>query len=1154
MTKALNSSRSITFYTKPLCAVWTILFATIFGTWHFSARATSTCADGVIDSLTIVTCNFIFGDLTIQNAGSIIPTTPGANAVNSSLSANSLSNLGTITGSIGGVAGTGGAGGTGVTNSGIITIVNNQQISGGSGTSGGTGATGSRGNFVVFPSPGATGGNGGAGGAGILNSNNIGTITNTSVISGAAGGAGGKGGTGGLGGAVAPYKTGGTGGTGGNGGAGGAGILNSNNIGTITNTSVISGAAGGAGGAGGDAGQGHPNGTGGSGGNGSVGGDGIRNSATVTTLTNSGTLSGGTGGAAGNGSGAGGGGLAASAGYGIYNTGTITTLNNSQGVTSTAPLTYTGTLPTNYNIIVNNSSLYGKLAVTGVAGTTTFGISSLSAGSSIVSGTAYASVLSGIPRANLLGGATGLITSISNNYTYTLTESLVTSGTWNLTVSAYSTGGGGSGGGSSESSPSTSSTSTSSTSTSSTSTSTPPTPTNVTSGTSVGLSSIGVTSSPVLDGGTLVLTKGQRSSQTLAVQGTGSTIESPASGVAQLYGVLSGSGKLTFNGSGMTVLSGANTYTGGTSVESGTLSLLGGTLGSGNVYVAPGAQLVGTGSIAGPVTVAGLLKPGNSPGYIGANANVIMTTGSVYQQDIAGTTQSSAFSPVGATGYYSYLNITSGQFIINTGSTLTPALSNLFNTLESGYGSTPYMPVLGDRFRIITADGGISGKFSTVTQSAELTLGTQFLPFYNMAGSNSLDLAVIPKSYIATLSSSNANTRSVSSALDKIVVATQAGASTSTQDQLLYATSAQNSASLPSYVQSLAGEIYAATVAVVSQATLLVHQAVMSRLGDTVSAPMVAGGMNPVVNGVNNIAIAGQAPLANVSSNPSVNPNATVTNAALNNGAAWGEIAYQRGNRSSDDNASGFSSNLYQLVLGVDAYSEHGIKVGGGLALSNTNVTANQGTGTVQQGSLFLYGKLPIDTFVLDGMASYGMNSTDNSRGDVTGLSNGFSSKGVKGNDALLSIGLSRPIELESLRITPYIRATGQRVNQSSFTEGASPAALSVDSFNGNGVRGVLGVALGSKAINPMNESFTYRVNLGVGVDSSNLLNPTLNASLAGMPTAITTPKAGSTFAQAGLYGTVNFAENAYAYAGVSGEFRSGSTLGNVNVGLRIQF
>jgi hypothetical protein len=67
-------------------------------------------------------------------------------------------------------------------------------------------------------------------------------------------------------------------------------------------------------------------------------------------------------------------------------------------------------------------------------------------------------------------------------------------------------------------------------------------------------------------------------------------------------------------------------------------------------------------------------------------------------------------------------------------------------------------------------------------------------------------------------------------------------------------------------------------------------------------------------------------------------------------------------------------------------------------------------------------------------------------------------------------------------------------------------------------------------------------------------LNPTLNASLAGVGTNITTPNAGTTFVQAGLYGTAKVSDNAYAFAGLSGEARSGQTLGAVNVGLRIQF
>ena len=537
-------------------------------------------------------------------------------------------------------------------------------------------------------------------------------------------------------------------------------------------------------------------------------------------------------------------------------------------------------------------------------------------------------------------------------------------------------------------------------------------------------------------------------------------------------------------------------------------------------------------------------------------SSLTLNSGSIYQQNIAGVTQASAATPIGLTGYYSFTQV-DGPMVIDPGSTLQPLLLNLFSSTETSYGTAPYVPKLGDQLRMLTASGGITGKFSILTQPEGLASGTQFVSFYKMNNSKSIDLAVIPTSYPTTIASAsgNKNAQSVGSALDKIAQANVTGSSSTLQDTLLYAVSGLTSAdSIASYAQSLAGEIYGAVVAVVAQTTLRVQQAVMSRLGDAVSAPMVASGITPVANTVNNMANPGQAPLANVSSNPGVNPNATVTSATMNNGAAWGEIAYQRGNRSGDNNASGFTSNLYQLVFGVDAYSENGVKLGGGLALSNTNVTATQGTGTVQQNALFLYGRLPIDTFMLNGMASYGMNSTDTSRADVTGLSNGFSTKGVSGNDALVSVGLSRPIDLDDMRITPYVRGTWQMVNQSAFNEGSSPAALSVNSFNSNGVRGVVGVVLGSKTTNPMNENYTYRVNLGVGADSPNLINPSLNASLAGMPTTITTPNAGSAFAQAGFYGTMKFADNAFAYAGVAGEFRNGSTLGNVSVGVRIQF
>ena len=621
-------------------------------------------------------------------------------------------------------------------------------------------------------------------------------------------------------------------------------------------------------------------------------------------------------------------------------------------------------------------------------------------------------------------------------------------------------------------------------------------------------------------------------------------------------GTIAGSGSVVLQNAGTLVLTGANTYSGGTTVSGGTLSISGQSpTGTGDVFIGSGARLMGRGVIAGRLTVAGILSPGNSPGYLSTNATFTMSTGSTYLQDIAGTTQASSTAPVGAAGYYSFINVASGQFVIQTGATLTPRLFNLFTVNQSGYGSATYVPALGDQFRMATAQSGISGRFSTLTQPAELSSGTQLLPFYNMMGSNSLDLAVIPSSYVNTITaaSGNTNAQAVGSVLTQSAQNSLAGQATEAQEQLLYSISQlTNAQSIASVAQSLAGEVYAATVAVIAQTTQRVQQTVLSRLGDTTGLGTPGALMNPNASVGINASSLGSVPTSAVSSNPNVNPNAEVK--TLSNGNVWGDLAYQRGNRASDSQSGGWNSNLYQLTFGSDFYSSNGRTLGGGFALSSTTINPVYGSATVQQGSLFAYGKLPVDALVVDAMASIGLSSSDITRGDITGLSNGFKNKTVMGNDALISLGLSRPFELESMRVTPYARVTWQIATQSAVNEGGAASALNVDRYTGNGVRGVIGVAAGSLNKNPLKDGYTYRANIGVGADTAGLLNPTVNTTLIGYTSNVTTPNAGAAFVQAGLYGTAKIADNAFAYAGVSAEARTGQTLYGGNVGLRIAF
>lgn len=132
----------------------------------------------------------------------------------------------------------------------------------------------------------------------------------------------------------------------------------------------------------------------------------VDNGSAITNLINSGTMSSGVGGA------------------GIKNdVATISTLSNSQGAgNASGPLTYTGALPTNYKVIISSASKYGQLQATSISGSTSFGISTLSA--NVLKGT-YSSVLSGI--------TSGQITALSGSYNgsvWTLISS--NDNSWNL--------------------------------------------------------------------------------------------------------------------------------------------------------------------------------------------------------------------------------------------------------------------------------------------------------------------------------------------------------------------------------------------------------------------------------------------------------------------------------------------------------------------------------------------------------------------------------------------------------------------------------------------------------------------------------------------------------------------------------------------------
>ena len=171
---------------------------------------------------------------------------------------------------------------------------------------------------------------------------------------------------------------------------------------------------------------------------------------------------------------------------------------------------------------------------------------------------------------------------------------------------------------------------------------------------------------------------GTLSTPTIAFGAGSGRINFNQSNSTTLSSVISGNGAVYQLGSGTTVLSGQNTYTGTTTVANGQLSV-NGSLGNTSVVVLAGAELGGTGSIAGPVSIAagGSLAPGNSIGAY-ATGGVSFAAGATFEYEF----DSSRLSSLGSAA---------DLLVVNGPLNLDPAHGTLLTLTDLNTAPVPFV-------------------------------------------------------------------------------------------------------------------------------------------------------------------------------------------------------------------------------------------------------------------------------------------------------------------------------------------------------------------------------------------------------------------------------------------------------------------------------
>lgn len=482
-------------------------------------------------------------------------------------------------------------------------------------------------------------------------------------------------------------------------------------------------------------------------------------------------------------------------------------------------------------------------------------------------------------------------------------------------------------------------------------------------------------------------------------------------------GAISGSGNLTKFGAGTLTLTGTSSYGGTTLVDAGSLIVNGSIATSSGLTVEAGAIVGGSGTLPGTL-VRGTISPGNSPGTLTVNGNLLMGAGSVYRAEVQGAV---------------------ADRITVTG---TASLAGTLRLVPLGGAYSFNSP-----YTLLSAAGGVAGTFSPVDTTGSFGAGVVASVDYT---GNTVLLTLVSRPLTPILGVRHpANAHAVASAIDGAV----AGGADASPLFNLYN---QPANAIPAAVNQLSGEVHGGA----------------SALGFQVADQFLGSMLDP--NGSGRLAGASGGPGGAAGFTADLPTKRSATGPSSFDPARfslWGASFGSRGRYEGDRSVG--SANRTQdgahLAVGADILLAPGTVAGVAVAGGRARASLSGGLGKVES-DVFqagLYGRTRIGPLSLGAAIGYARLDNDVQRA-VPVLGNALTASYAS---TVWSGRLQASAQLLSwngLSLSPLAALQAAQVRSPAFVEQAGPGgnagALSVAGRNDRTSRSELGVQLDGQA------------------------------------------------------------------------------------------